>query len=210
MEMICYFLFLCNFGIVGSFGSAISSFMFGVFGLFAYVAPLFIGGSIVFYNIKRGDYVAIRKFWAIVSLCLALMVIFELFSAGYDDNMKFVLKTIYERCSIGKEGGGIIMGSITYFLYKFLSLVGTILVLGVWIIISLVFLTEGAFIGNVKRTGKHVIQKSYEESDRWHERSERMKEQKNRRREENYERRKNQRSIFRQRIFGRTYLYGNP
>ena len=186
---ICIFLFLCNFGIVGSFGSAISSFMFGVFGLFAYVAPLFIGGSIVFYNIKRGDYVAIRKFWAIVSLCLALMVIFELFSAGYDDNMKFVLKTIYERCSIGKEGGGIIMGSITYFLYKFLSLVGTILVLGVWIIISLIFLTEGAFIGSVRRTGRKVINKSYEESDKWHERSERMREQKNRRREENSERR---------------------
>ena len=186
---ICIFLFLCNFGIVGSLGSAISSFMFGVFGLFAYIAPLFIGGSILFYNIKRGDYVAIRKFWSIVSLCLALMVIFELFSAGYDENMKFEIGKIYTRCAESKAGGGIIMGSITYFLYKLLSLVGTILVLGVWIIISLIFLTEGALIGSVKRTGKHVIRKSYEESDRWHERSERMREQKNRRREENSERR---------------------
>ena len=186
---ICIFLFLCNFGIVGSLGSAISSFMFGVFGLFAYIAPLFIGGSILFYNIKRGDYVAIRKFWSIVSLCLALMVIFELFSAGYDENVKFEIGKIYARCAESKAGGGIIMGSITYFLYKFLSLVGTILVLGVWIIISLIFLTEGALIGSVKRTGKNVIRKSYEESDRWHERSERMREQKNRRREENSERR---------------------
>ena len=77
---VCIFLFLCNFGIIGSFGDAISSFMFGIFGLFAYVAPIFIGGSVVFYNIKRGDYIAIRKFWSVVSLCLALMVIFELFS----------------------------------------------------------------------------------------------------------------------------------
>ena len=46
---ICIFLFLCNFGIVGSFGSAISSFMFGIFGLFAYVAPLFTGNTTVLY-----------------------------------------------------------------------------------------------------------------------------------------------------------------
>ena len=186
---ICIFLFLCNFGIVGSFGNAISSFMFGIFGLFAYVAPLFIGGSVVFYNIKRGDYVAIRKFWSVVSLCLALMVIFELFSAGYSENMKFELKDIYERCSVDRAGGGIFMGSITFVLYKFLSLVGTILVLGVWVIISLIFLTEGAFIGGVKRTGKKVIERSYEESGRWQERSERMRMQNARRREENTERR---------------------
>ncbi|MDE5940051.1 MAG: hypothetical protein K2H37_13365, partial [Lachnospiraceae bacterium] len=31
-------LFLCNFGLVGKFGSAVSSVMFGIFGLLAYVA----------------------------------------------------------------------------------------------------------------------------------------------------------------------------
>ena len=106
-----------------------------------------------------------------------------------NENVKFEIGKIYARCAESKAGGGIIMGSITYFLYKFLSLVGTILVLGVWIIISLIFLTEGAFIGSVRRTGRKVINKSYEESDKWHERSERMREQKNRRREENSERR---------------------
>ena len=186
---VCIFLFLCNFRIIGSFGNAISDFMFGIFGLFAYVAPLFIGGSVIFYNIKRGDYVAIRKFWSIVSLCIMLMVVFELFSADYGETMKYSIKEIYERCSDNRCGGGIFAGSIAYCLYKFLSLVGTILVLLVWTIISLILLTEGAFIGNVKRTGKQVIQKSYEESDRWHERSERMKEQKLKRREENEVRR---------------------
>lgn len=189
---ICIFLFLCNFGIIGSFGNAISKFMFGIFGLFAYVAPLFIGGSVVFYNIKRGDYVAIRKFWSIVSLCLALMVIFELFSANYGEEMKYAIEDIYKRCSEDRAGGGIFMGTLTFFLYKFLSLVGTILVLGVWMIISLIFLTEGALIGNVKRTGKQVIEKSYEGTGRWQERSERMRDLKNKRREENMERRNRQ------------------
>ena len=189
---ICIFLFLCNFKIIGSFGNAISSFMFGIFGLFAYVAPLFIGGSVIFYNIKRGDYVAIRKFWSVVSLCLVLMVIFELFSANYGEDMKYTIGEIYKRCSEERAGGGIFVGTLTFFLYKFLSLVGTILVLGVWMIISLIFLTEGAFIGNVKRTGKQVFEKSQEGTGRWQERSERMRDLKNKRREENMERRNRQ------------------
>ena len=186
---LCIFLFLCNFRIIGSFGNAISDFMFGIFGLFAYVAPLFVGGSVIFYNLKRGDYVAIRKFWSVVSLCIMMMVIFELFSADYGETMQYNIKEIYERCSDTRAGGGIVAGSLAYFLYKFLSLVGTILVLCVWAIISLILLTEGSFIGNVKRTGRQVMQKSYEEGGRWQERSERMREQKMKRREENAERR---------------------
>ncbi len=186
---LCIFLFLCNFRIIGSFGNAISDFMFGIFGLFAYVAPLFVGGSVIFYNLKRGDYVAIRKFWSVVSLCVMMMVIFELFSADYGDAMKYNIKDIYERCSDTRAGGGIVAGSVAYFLYKFLSLVGTILVLCVWAIVSLILLTEGAFIGDVKRTGRQVMQKSYEEGGKWQERSERMREQKMKRREENAERR---------------------
>lgn len=186
---VCVFLFLCNFRIIGSFGNAISNVMFGIFGLFAYAAPLFIGGSFIYYNIKRGDYIAIRKLWSVVSLCIVLMVVFELFSADFGETMKYSISDIYARCSDTRAGGGIVAGSIAYFLYKFLSLVGTILVLLVWTIISLILLTEGALIGNVKRTGKQVIQKSYEESDRWHERSERMRERKLKRREENEERR---------------------
>lgn len=190
---ICIFLFLCNFGIIGSFGDAISNFMFGLFGLFAYAAPLFLLGSIIFYNIKRDDYVAIRKFWTIFGLCVMLMIIFELFSADYGENMKYNIGEIYKRCqgSEGKRGGGgIIAGSIAYFLYKYLSLTGTILVLCVWTVISLILLTEGTFLGNVKRTGKQVALKSYEEGEKWQERSVRMKEQKKKRMEENEERRR--------------------
>lgn len=186
---ICIFLFLCNFKIIGSFGDAISGFMFGIFGLMAYVAPLFIGGSIVFFHIKSGDYIAIRKYWSIVSLCVILMIIFELFSAEYSEEMTYEIGKIYEHCSKGRTGGGIFAGSIAYFLYKFLSLTGTILVLAVWGIISLILLTEGAFLGSVKQTGRQVIQKSYEETDRWHERSERLKEEQQKRKTENFERR---------------------
>ena len=41
-------LFLCNFGIVGSIGDAVSDVMFGLFGLTAYVAPIIIFLAIAF------------------------------------------------------------------------------------------------------------------------------------------------------------------
>lgn len=36
------FLFLCNFGVCGSFGNMMSSIMFGIFGFMAYFTPILI------------------------------------------------------------------------------------------------------------------------------------------------------------------------
>ncbi|MDE5596571.1 MAG: DNA translocase FtsK, partial [Lachnospiraceae bacterium] len=41
-------LFLCNFGIVGTVGNAVSTFMCGIVGLLAYIAPVIIFLSIAF------------------------------------------------------------------------------------------------------------------------------------------------------------------
>ena len=46
------FLFLCNFGICGTFGNSLSSMMFGVFGIAAYIMPLvlFATGALLLSN----------------------------------------------------------------------------------------------------------------------------------------------------------------
>lgn len=186
---LCIFLFLCNFGIIGTVGNAISKFMFGVFGLFAYAAPLVIAAAVIYYNLRRGDYVAIRKLWAMVCLCLLFAMVCELFSADLANTEKYDFVDIYTRCAQERNGGGILAGSITYGLYKLMSLVGTILVICVSAIIALIFLTERSLIGGVKDKGKVVLEQTKEGSERWHERSERKRVAAERRREENIERR---------------------
>lgn len=61
-------LFLCNFGVVGKFGNAVSSVLFGVFGLLAYVAPVIIFLMIAFGMLNVGNRIATRKLLAALSL----------------------------------------------------------------------------------------------------------------------------------------------
>ncbi|MDE6318331.1 MAG: hypothetical protein K2M22_01180 [Lachnospiraceae bacterium] len=54
-------LFLCNFGVIGTVGNAVSGVMFGLFGLLAYVAPLIIFLMIAFGISNIGNNIATRK-----------------------------------------------------------------------------------------------------------------------------------------------------
>ena len=54
-------LFLCNFGVVGKAGNAVSDVMFGVFGLTAYIAPVIIFLMIAFGMSNIGSRIANRK-----------------------------------------------------------------------------------------------------------------------------------------------------
>ena len=57
----CVFLFLCNFGIMGSVGGFLKSVQFGIFGLTAYIAPILIFVAVLFYISNQGSFAAIRK-----------------------------------------------------------------------------------------------------------------------------------------------------
>ena len=59
-------LFLCNFGIIGPVGNAISGFLFGMFGLLAYIAPIFIFVAIAFGISNKGNGIAIMKLIAAI------------------------------------------------------------------------------------------------------------------------------------------------
>ena len=47
MAFLTIFLFLCNFGVCGALGSAVSGVLFGLFGITAYIAPLVVLAAVV-------------------------------------------------------------------------------------------------------------------------------------------------------------------
>ena len=55
------FLFLCNFGIIGPVGDAISGVMFGLFGFTAYIVPVVLFAGTAFWFANEGSPTAIRK-----------------------------------------------------------------------------------------------------------------------------------------------------
>lgn len=157
-------LFLCNFGVVGSFGDAVSNFMFGIFGLTAYIAPIIIFLAIAFGMSNTGDNIATRKLVSGAVLFLLVSMVCELFSAQLAQTESYQIKEIYERCSENHTGGGIIAGSLVYLSYHFLGMVGTVLLILVLGIICAVIVTEKSFIGGVKRQGQRVYERSVEDA----------------------------------------------
>ncbi|MBQ7956178.1 MAG: DNA translocase FtsK [Lachnospiraceae bacterium] len=160
------FLFLCNFGIIGTVGNSISGVMFGLFGFTAYVFPVAIFVAAAFWFANQGSPTAVIKLVAGVALFVMCGVVFEFINGTTTALEAYDIKKIYEYCSVEKGGGGILAGSVAYLLYHFLDMVGAILVVIVLSIISIVILTERSFVNGVKKSGKRVMEMSKEDSQR--------------------------------------------
>lgn len=154
------FLFLCNFGIVGVAGEAVSGMMFGLFGLTAYITPVLLFLAVAFALSNRGNRVATGKLVAAVFLFLLVGIICELLTGEWKTDTLYNIRNIYIRCSEGRNGGGVLAGTLAYAGCHFLSIVGIVLVIIVLLIICLIILTEKSFVRGVKSGGQKVYEKT--------------------------------------------------
>ncbi len=183
-------LFLCNFGIVGKVGNAVSDVMFGVFGLTAYIAPVIIFLMIAFGMSNMGSRIASRKLVAGIILFLLISMVCEFFSANPALAESYQFQEIYKRCSEHHNGGGILAGSLAYFSCNSLGMVGTVLAILVLAIICLVVVTEKSFIGGVAKQGRRVYERSVEDAAYRKERARERREAQEERRAKDEERRR--------------------
>ncbi len=174
---LCVFLFLCNFGIIGVMGNAISGVMFGIFGLTAYLIPIFLFMVIAFAMINSGNVIATRKIIAAVCLYLIVSMLCELFTKSPQEAASYDFKGIYEACSTNRNGGGILGGSFAYLAYHFLGLIGTILSLLVIAIIALIVITDKSFMKGVKSGSQKVYERSREDAAYRRERAQKRREE---------------------------------
>lgn len=177
-------LFLCNFGVLGTVGNGISNVLFGLFGTLAYVAAIaaFLGAA--FWSANGGSPAATRKIAAGIVLFLMAGVICELIS-GYALHMEsYSLAELYKYDSEARSGGGIIAGSIAYLCYHFLDTLGTVLVVIILSLISLVLLTERSLVNSMKNGGRRVAELSREGREQARLRRSDIEEERQRREEE--------------------------
>ena len=177
MFALCVFLFLCNFGIAGVMGNAISGVMFGIFGLTAYLIPVFLFMIIAFAMINSGNMIATRKIIAAVCLYLIVSMMCELFTKAPQEAVSYDFKGIYEACSANRNGGGILGGSFAYLAYHFLGLTGTVLSLLVIAIIALIVITDKSFMKGVKSGSRKVYERSREDAAYRRERAQKRREE---------------------------------
>ncbi len=181
------FLFLCNFGIIGTVGNAISGVLFGLFGLLAYVVSIVIFLLAAFWSANAGSYAAARKIVAACTLFLMAGVVCEMISGVRGMDLQYDIVEIYKSASTSKRGGGAIAGSIAYLLHYMLDTIGTVLVVIILSLISIVLLTEKSIVNSMKNGGRRFAELSREDAERRREqarlRKSDMEEERNRKEE---------------------------
>ena len=129
MVALTIFLFLCNFGVCGDLGNKVSSVLFGLFGLTAYIAPLVALGAVAIGIANFGSSAATRKIVSGVVLFLIVGMVADLLTGRPQSLESYDIKYIYTQASTARNGGGFFAGSLAYASYKFLSLAGTALLI---------------------------------------------------------------------------------
>ncbi len=176
------FLFLCNFGICGAFGNAVSGVLFGLFGITAYIAPLVILGTVVISIANFGSSASTRKVISGIVLFFLVGIIAELLSGRPQSAESYDIKMIYSQASEYRNGGGVFAGSLAYLSYKYLSLVGSVLLILLLSIAAIVVFTQHSFVGGLKKGGRRIIDRTRQEADNYRDYAEKRREKMEQRR----------------------------
>ncbi len=178
------FLFLCNFGICGAFGNALSNILFGLFGITAYIAPLVILAAVAIGIANFGNTASVRKIVSGVVIFFLIGIIADLITGRPQGLTKYDVAYIYGQSSQFRNGGGFFAGTLAYFIYKYLSFAGTALLLLVIGIASVVVFTEQSFVRGIKKGGRRIIERTREDAANYRDYAEKRREKMEQRRAE--------------------------
>lgn len=180
--VVAVFLFVSNFGVGGRVGSALSSFMFGCIGLFAYVFPVMVLMLVLFSLANRENLIATIKVIAVILGGIALSSLLHMITMARADISGW--KEIYLYCAEHKIGGGLLGGLITELLQDAFGTAGTYLILGGVLIICIVIITGKSFVRGMSRGSRKVYDSAVQDMERRREEADIRREQKKERRME--------------------------
>ena len=146
----CVLLFLCNFGLIGVAGNFISKIDFGLFGVLAYIFPIYLF-VMIFIGMKNlGAYNLRRKEIALFILFLSVCNITELIGGIAKTIEELSLKEIFEYSYSTHKGGGIISAIFVFFMLKLIGVWGTVILSIITAIICIVIVSENSLVGKIK------------------------------------------------------------
>ena len=148
-------LFISNFGVGGNIGNIVSSIFFGIFGLLAYIFPVFLVIATFFFASNKGNRIAMVKLVAMIVLVCFVCMFIELIVNG--DTAPGPLE-VYKYCYANKIGGGFIGGLLAWLIAPNFGLMGAYVIDAVVLIICLVLITERSALRGVKKGGQKVYE----------------------------------------------------
>ena len=192
--LICLLLFLSNFGWIGPVGGFISSVLFGLFGLLAFVVPILLLPIIVYgLHLKRlssrgGKKSAVTKSDSRKRIIKLALIIVALISIGVlielivNSNVSDTsILDFYRNSSVNRNGGGLISGLFVRLSVELIGILGTTISTLIVLFICVIALTGKPLVsligtGSVKASTKayedvkkhraHVVQKREERREK--------------------------------------------
>lgn len=137
-------LFLSNFGICGIVGNGISYFMFGIFGVMAYIFPVILFLATAFLASNLGKTGVASRVTASGILFLDLCIFSHMIMVS--NRVEAGVVSMYLYCGENKAGGGLIGGNLCAALIKFFGNVGAYIITILIFIIAMVVLTGKSLI----------------------------------------------------------------
>ena len=153
------FLMIAELGYGGIVGKTLSEVMFGLFGTTAYIIPLFIFILVLFIISNYGKRTLPARTAALVMLVFCACALFEFWNGEPGKAQQYSAAEIYIRCAASKEGGGLIGGTIAYWLYRILRNVGSVFVLILLLAIFLMVFTQFSPIERYRKAQQERIRR---------------------------------------------------
>lgn len=172
-------LFISNFGIGGTVGNIVSRFFFGIFGIIAYVFPIVLLTITFFAVSNQGNRVAVVK---IIAACLFVAFLCMLIELVMNGAVVQTAKEAYQYSFDNKAGGGFLGGLLANLICPNFGLVGSYVIDGVVLIISLVLITERSAFKGMQKGGRKVYESAKISNERHRERAEQRREERELRR----------------------------
>lgn len=148
----CILMMLSNFGLGGIAGEAVSSFLFGIFGILAYGIPLFLFGAVAFGVSNKGNAHAYIKEAAVVVLILMLSTFFELVLKPYEAGNSVL--SYYTYASQHRTAGGLLGGLLVKLLCPLIGVAGTYVVIIILGVICGILITEKSLLAPIGRRSR--------------------------------------------------------
>ncbi len=153
---LCILLVLSNFGFGGIVGELVSSVLFGITGVMAYILPFLIFCVSAFTISNKGNTHAYIKTIATVVLSLMFMAFLGLILNPY--NKEIGLFEYYLLASKHQYAGGFLGGCMVKLLCPLIGVAGTYVVIVIMIIICAILITEKSLLVPLQHKSKQAYQ----------------------------------------------------
>lgn len=166
-------LLLSNFNMAGIVGRSIKWFMFGLFGIAAYIVPVIIAVSIMF-MLANKDIIGVMKIKAAMAYVLSVIVAALWQRVTNVPDIKEPVGTYFTYCSEYKTGGGLFGGILCKMLNP-LGMAGSLVILIILAIICIIVITEKSFIKGIRNGGERIVSEARKDYSEYKEHSNRVR-----------------------------------